>query len=82
MTPRIRRLLGGFRNRVARQLSGKFPRRQADGTWEFSPLGDAMRAAGLEEIETYVSRRQSTVAQYIATRPIIDLCLDTERIMG
>ena len=30
--------------------------------------------AGFEEIGTYITRRQKTVAQYIATRPILDLC--------
>ena len=38
-----------------------------------------MRAVGLEEIGSYISGRQKTVAKYIATRPILDLCLDTER---
>ena len=37
-----------------------------------------MRAAGLEEIETYISRQKNTVRHYIATHPIIDLCLYTE----
>ena len=34
-----------------------------------------MAEAGLNEVETYISRRQNTVAQYIATRPIMDLRL-------
>ena len=34
---------------------------------------------GLEEMETYISRRQNTSAQYISTRPILDLCLEAER---
>ena len=29
---------------------------------------------GLEEIEAYVLRRQNTDAQYIAMKPILDLC--------
>ena len=33
-----------------------------------------MAESGFEEIGTYVTRRQNTVAQYIATRPILDLC--------
>ena len=31
-----------------------------------------MAEAGFEEIGTYVTRRQNMVAQYIATRPILD----------
>ena len=34
-----------------------------------------MEEAGLQEVETYLSRRRNTLAQYIATRPIIDLWL-------
>ena len=41
-----------------------------------------MRAAGLEDIDTYVSRQQNTVAHYIAMRPILDLCLDAEMMPG
>ena len=41
-----------------------------------------MRAAGMEEMGTYISRRQNIVAQYIATRPIFDMCLEAERKMG
>ena len=32
-----------------------------------------MTEAGFEDIGTYVTRRQNTVAQYIATRSILDL---------
>ena len=34
---------------------------------------------GLEEIWVYITCRYNTVAQYIATRPIMDLCLTAER---
>ena len=37
---------------------------------------------GLEEIGVYIARRQNTFAQYIATRPIMDLCLVAERNPG
>ena len=33
-----------------------------------------MQEVGLEEVEAYVMRRKNMVAQYIATRTIIDLC--------
>ena len=34
----------------------------------------AMEEAVFEEIGLYVTRRKNTVTQYIATRPILDLC--------
>ena len=33
-----------------------------------------MAEAGFKEIGVYVTRRQNTVAQYIATQPILELC--------
>ena len=36
-----------------------------------------MAEAGMQEVETYVSHRQNNVTQFIATRPIMDLCLET-----
>ena len=41
-----------------------------------------MTETGLQEVETYVSCRQNTVAQYIVTRPIIYLCLAAKHKLG
>ena len=41
-----------------------------------------MTEEGLQEADNYISSRQNTVAQYIATRPIIDLCLAKKRRLG
>ena len=50
--------------------------------WVYPPLEDAMKYAGLQEEETYVSCHQNTVSRYIATRPITDLCLAAKRSPG
>ena len=34
---------------------------------------------GLEDIRVYIERHNNMVAQYIATRPTMDLCLEAER---
>ena len=34
-----------------------------------------MEEAGLTDIRTSILKRQNTVAQYIATRPLLDLCV-------
>ena len=36
----------------------------------------------MQEIETYAARNQNTAAQYIATRPIMDLYLEVGRHPG
>ena len=41
-----------------------------------------MAEAGFQEVETYVYRRQNTVEKYIATRPIVDLCLAAKQRPG
>ena len=41
-----------------------------------------MSEAVLKEVENYVSHRQNTVAQYIATRTIMEICLAENRNPG
>ena len=77
VTPHIKCMLGGFHHRVVRRTPGNMPRIRTEGTWDYPPLGDTMREADIEEIETYISSQKNTVAQYIANCPILDLCMDT-----
>ena len=41
-----------------------------------------MVESGFERIGKYITRRQNTVARYIATRPIMDLCERSSRRPG
>ena len=41
-----------------------------------------MKEARFKEIRTSLNNRQNTVAQYIATRPLLDLCKGTNQIGG
>ena len=41
-----------------------------------------MREVGFEGIRKAITRRQNTVAQYIATRPILELCERATQRMG
>ena len=75
-------VLGAFQHRVSRGLTGRQLRKGQDRGWVYPLLEDAMVEEGLQEVETYVSQLQSTVAQYIATRPIMDLCLAVKRRPG
>ena len=82
LTPRMKRVLGGFYHRVSHRLTGRQPWKGRDVGFYYPLLEDAMVEAGLQEVETYVSRRQNTVAQYIITRPIMDLFLSSKRRLG
>ena len=41
-----------------------------------------MAEAGLQEVDTYVTRPQNTVSQYISTRTIMYMCLAADRHLG
>ena len=41
-----------------------------------------MKEAGFKDVRTSINRRQNTVAQYIATRPLLELCKGTTQIGG
>ena len=45
-------------------------------------MAGALNEAGVVRIRTLILRRQNTVAQFIATRPILGLCEVTERRPG
>ena len=75
LTPHIQRVLGGFHHRVSHRLTRQKLQKVRDGGWFYPPLEYAMAESGLQEVETYVSHHWNIVAKYIATRPIMDLCL-------
>ena len=79
MTPRIGRVWGGFHHRVALRMTGRQPHRGRYGICVYPLLEAAMAEAGLQGVESYVSRLHNTVAHFIAKRAITDLCLAAER---
>ena len=82
LTRRMEAALDAFQGRVSRRLTGRMPRRGRDGKCMYLPLAGATNEAGIVRARTSVLRRQNTVAQFIATRPILGLCEVTERRGG
>ena len=66
--------LDAFQGRVARRLTGRQPRRGREGDWFYPSLAGDLKEAGVVRARTSVLRRKNTVAQFIATRPILELC--------
>ena len=60
--PRTKRMLGEFHHRVDHRLKGRQPRRVQDCGWVYPSLEDVMAEAGFQEVDTYVSCLQNTVA--------------------
>ena len=70
----MERALSAFIYGSSRQITGRQPQRGRDGKWFYPSLVGAMKEAGITDVRTSINRRQNTVAQYIATRPLLDLC--------
>ena len=82
MNTRISRVLGRFHHSLACRLTGGQTQRGRDLVRIYPLMEDEMTEAVVQEVETYVSRLQNTVAQCITTRPIMDLCMVAERRPG
>ena len=79
LNPQTERALDSFMHGAARRITGNQPRR-GGGKWTYPHLKYAMQEVGFGGTQTAVTRRQNTVAQYIAMRSILDLCeQDTHR---
>ena len=74
LNPRMKGALDSFQHRVAQRLTGRQTRIRGDGSWAYTQLEEAMGEAGFEGIRKYITRRHNTVAQYIVTQPIMELC--------
>ena len=53
-------------------MAGIGPKNQQDVTWVYTPIGAALEMVWLEEIGVYIVQHHNTVAQYIASRLIMD----------
>ena len=82
MTPHLEKSLEIFHHRVVRQMVVMGPKRQQYVTWMYPQIVEAMATVGIDEIIVYITRRQKTVAKYIATCTIMNLCLEAERMPG
>ena len=82
ITPRIGQTLIVFHHRVVCLLVGMKPHINTGGWWGYLPLEETIAAEGLEVVDMYVIFHQNTIAQYIETRPILELCLEAESNPG
>ena len=70
----MEKALSGFIHGAARRLTGRQAQRGFNGKCHYPSLVGAMKEAGLTDVGKSIANRQNTVAQYIATRPLLDLC--------
>jgi len=75
--------LEGFHHRVARCHTGKRPfYLPREDQWVYPLIDDVLKDADLFTMTEYISRRRNYLVQYVATRPILDLCRVAERLPG
>ena len=74
LAPRMERALDRFHHKAAQRITERQPRIRGDERWDYPPLAEAMGEAGFKGIRNSVTRSQNTIAQYIATQPVLDLC--------
>ena len=81
-TPRLEKVFTGLQHRSVRRMAVMIPEIQLDEIWLYEPIGEALEMVVLYEIGVYISHLQNTMAKYIATRPIVDMCLAVEMSPG
>ena len=82
LTRKMESALDALHGRVARRLPGRQPRQGKDEKWFYPSLAGALKEVGVVRVRTSILRRQNMVAQFIATRPILELCEVAERRRG
>ena len=48
--------------------------RQEGGTWRQVAAEMVLEKAGTQSLGTYIERRQATMAEWVALRPILEVC--------
>ena len=82
MTSRMEKALEGFHLRAICKMVGMVPKNQQDGTCVCPPIGAVLATVGMDKIGMYIACCQNMVTKYIATLPIMDLCLVAEQNPG
>ena len=82
VTPRTGKALGGFQTQVARRLTGRLLWRIPEDRMRYTSEAATSKEAGLLMMGYYISRRQNTVAQYITTISLLELCKGLQRALG
>ena len=82
MTWDMLKLLKGFHHRAARRITGTTATRGSGWEWENPLVVTATEAAGIHPIRECIRRRQATIAEKVACRPIYEICAKAERMPG
>ena len=55
------------------QVTVNMPKRQRDKTWIIMAAESVLKEAGTQTLGTYIDKRQATVVEWVALRPILEI---------
>ena len=70
----MERKVEGTHTELLIQITGKRARWLGDRTWETPGAEGVREAAVTQSKKTYIGRQQTTVAQWVALRPLFEVC--------
>jgi hypothetical protein len=84
LTPSLLKWLEGFHVKAAWRMAAvnKLQKDAATDTWTYPVTEEVLEEVGLHSMEHYICVRRDTITQYIATRPMLELCQGAERLRG
>ena len=82
VTGEMLKVLTEFHHRASRRITGMTAKRGADGWWEYPAVEEVMESAGIHPIGLYIKRRQKTISESVAFRPVYALCTEVEKTPG
>ena len=68
------RKLEGAHVGFLRQITGQRAVRREDGTWRQVEEDKVFKKTGTQSLGNYIYRRQTTVAEWVTLRPILEVC--------
>ena len=83
LVPAALKLLEAFHVRDARRMAGALPTRHENGRdWVYPKSADVLKKVGLRPIAECIEVQRSTIANFIAHRPIFGICKGEVRRRG
>jgi hypothetical protein len=78
----LARLEGFYIHAAYRIAKESKPRRGPGHRWVYPKSEDVLEECGLKTIVEYIDVRPQTIAEYVATHPILDKCVQGKRKQG
>ena len=70
LTRDVLKVLIAFHHRATRQITGMTAKHGAGGEWGYAIVEEAMDSAGIHPIIVYIKRRQTSIEERVAFRPV------------